>query len=206
MSHDITFGRPRPSFATRLALVVRLVLLAAVAFSLSSAIAAAGTSAPPVVAADQGPCGANPCGPVPADQGPCGANPCGDVPGNQGPCGANPCGDVPASQGPCGANPCGAAPDANPNTGGQPAAANAASSTTAPGPAPSAPANQAPGESPTTTAGGFQDGQAAPGFKVSTGEDGSAAAWAIPVGLVVLVAALFFWLARRNRTRHDPLS
>ncbi len=217
MNHAVTLRSHISKLRARLALVVHVVMLASVGFGLSSVLAAAGSAvtAPPA-AAQQGPCGANPCGPAPAG-GPCGANPCGEVPADQGPCGANPCGQLPADEGPCGANPCpqgapsegacganpcAANPTGSPNTG-QPAAPQAAP-TTAPAAPSSTPPGKGPGGSTTTTAGGFQNGQAAPGLKISKDGGGNAAAWAIPVGLVIVVGVLFYWLVRRHRVEDDP--
>jgi len=204
MNHVVTLKPRISALGARLALVAHVVLLASVGFGLSSALAAAASAvtAPPALA-QEGPCGSNPCGEVPAGEGPCGAIPCGQVPADRGPCGADPCPQGAPNEGACGANPCAENPTANPNTGGKPEASKPAPTTAPPAPS-STTAAQSPGGSTTTTAGGFQNGQAAPGLKISKDGGGNAAAWAIPVGLVVLVGALFFWLVRRNRVEGDP--
>jgi len=196
MRHHITARSPRPAFGARLVIALQILLLASLGFTVSSAVGA------PLAVAEDGPCGANPCGTVPPDQGPCGANPCGAVPADQGPCGANPCGAVPADQGPCGANPCAKDVPADPNLS-KPAApdanAPAAPATTAPAKAPDAGASTS---TSTDTTGSRRDKAAS--VAVDKSGDGGLPAWVIPVGIVVLFGGLVLWLVRRQRVHEDP--
>ncbi len=197
MRHHTTARSPRPAFVARLFITLQILLVASAGFTLSSAVTA------PLAVAEDGPCGANPCGTVPPDQGPCGANPCGTVPADQGPCGANPCGTVPADQGPCGANPCAKDVPADPNTG-KPVAPDAnapvAPATTAPAKA-ADPANATTSTSIDTT-GDRRDKAAS--VVAAKGGDGGLPAWVIPVGVVVLFGGLVLWLVRRQRVHEDP--
>ncbi len=196
MRHHTTARSPRPAFGARLVIALQILLLASLGFTVSSAVGA------PLAVAEDGPCGANPCGTVPADQGPCGANPCGTVPADQGPCGANPCGAVPADQGPCGANPCATDVPADPNIG-KPVPPDAK--------APAAPATTAPAKAPVSgaststsidTTGSRRDKAAS--VVVDKSGDGGLPAWVIPVGIVVLFGGLVLWLVRRQRVHEDP--
>ncbi len=197
MRHHNTARSPRSAFVARLVIAMQILLLTSVGFTVSSAVGA------PLAVAEDGPCGANPCGTVPADQGPCGANPCGALPADQGPCGANPCGAVPADQGPCGANPCATNVPADPNTG-KPVAPDTKT--------PAAPATTAPAKAPDSTTastvttidttGSRRDKAAS--VAGDKGGDGGLPAWVIPVGVVVLFGGLVLWLVRRQRGREDP--